>query len=508
MAIDASIAVGQQAPNMLQSLMGATQLKGQMLQQNQLTQQMNANRAVSSAYQQSTNPQTGEVDQGKLLGLISQDPNAAYNLPQVQGQIMEQRNKQMEFDKNQFDLAAKRTDKLKNSFGTLMNKPDLSAADFMSLGGAMVKDGLATPEQAVRYLQSMPQDPAQMPGWAKQMYMQSLNDDAQLKAMMPQTQVVNNGGVNSIVAIDPMTGQPRITGTIQNSMDPNTASSPVPAFDRRTGAPINMTREQFQQQANGMQQPGSTLGLPGTGSNGRYPGQQPQGGMGQGPAVGVQTGPSLGQAAAAETVGKGSAEGALNLQNQAESSPQRVYFLQDMMANLPKFDSGPTADWTAKAKALAMQLAPGTAEKMGIDPQSIASKEEFAKFATNLAINSTSGMGSGTDSKLAAAVAGNPNASLSKLGNEQIMKVLIGTERATQAKNNAWQNAGVDPAQYGKWSAQWNKEIDPRVFVTPELTQEERSKMYNGLKPADQKKFLDSYRTAIDAGIIQRPAKE
>ena len=502
MAIDASIAAGGNQPNILQSLLGATQLKGAMLNQQQLTQQMGANKAISSAYQQATDPATGQVDQNKLLGLISQDPNAAYNMPQVQSQILEQRNKALEFDKNKFDLAMKQNTYFKNQFAPLANAENVSLEDLSRIGAGAVKDGLLPVEEIVRKMQDIPNDPAGRKAWVKNFYLQSLDNASQLEAMMPKTQVLNTGGQQQILNIDPLTGKPVIAAALQNSMDPNTASAPMPVFNPQTGAMENITRQQF---ANGSA-PGQPQGqIPSGGGQGRYPG----GGQGQPmqPQT-FQAGPSLGQAAAAETVGKGSGDQVLQLQNQAEGSPQRVYFMQDMLANLKNFESGPTADWTAKANAWALQLAPGMAAKMGVDPEAVKSKEEFAKFATNLAINSTSGLGAGTDSKLAAAVAGNPSASLSKLGNEQIMKVLIGTERAIQAKNAAWQGAGVDPAQYGKWSAQWNKEIDPRVFVTPELTQEERSKMYNGLKPADQKRFLDSYRTAIDAGIIQRPAKQ
>lgn len=504
MAIDASIASGGNQPNMLQTLLGATQLKGAMLQQQQLSQQMGANKATSAAMQQAYDPATGRIDTNKLTAILSQDPVAAYNLPTVQGQILDQQNKQLEFDKNKFDLAMKQTSYLKNQFAPLVQNGAVTGEDLARIGAGMVKDGLVPVEDVVRQMRDVPNTPDGRMQWVREKYLQSLSNEAQLQAMMPRTQVVNTGGQQQILNIDPLTGKPTLAAGLQNTMDPNTATSPVAAYDRATGAPINLTREQFANQAQGM------LSAIGGGGNGRYPGA---GGAQQvatigSPAIGVQAGPSLGQAAAAETIGKGSAEGALALQNQAEGSPQRVYFLQDMASQLKNFSSGPTADWTAKANALALQLAPGMAAKIGIDPQSVASKEEFAKFATNLAINSSAGLGAGTDSKLATAVAGNPNASLSKMGNEQIMKVLIGTERATQAKNLAWQNAGVGPEQYGKWSAQWNKEIDPRVFVTPEMTQEERSKMYNGLKPADQKRFLDSYRTAIDAGIIQRPAKE
>lgn len=494
MAIDASIAAGQ-APNMLQTLLGATQLKGAQLQQQQLSQQMGANKATSAAYQQAYDPATGRVDNNKLFSLLAQDPNAAYNLPTVQGQVLEQQNKQLEYDKNKFDLGMKQNNYFKNQFGALLKNPEITGADLARIGAGLVKDGLVPVEEVIRGMQNIPDTPEGRKQWVSERYQQSLDADSQLKLLLPQTQVLNTGGQQQIIAIDPMTGQPRVTGAVQNTMDPNTASAPVAAFDPNTGAPINITRQQFQDQAGGMAQP--QMGLPGTGMNGRYPGTTAP--------AGVQTGPSLGQAAAAETVGKGSADAVLNLQNQAEGSPQRVYFLQDMLTNLPKFDSGPTADWTAKANALALQLAPGMSARLGIDPQSVASKEEFAKFATNLAINSSSGLGAGTDSKLAAAVAGNPNASLSKLGNEQIMKVLIGTERATQAKNEAWQNSGEQPQNYGKWAAQWNKDVDPRVFVAPELTQEERAKMFKGLSEKDKATFSRSYNNAVRSGIIQRP---
>ena len=499
MAIDASIALGGQQLNPLQTLLGATQLKGAMLNQQQLTQQMNANKAISGYYQQSTDPVTGRVDQNKLLGLISQDPTAAYNLPVVQGQILEQQNKQLEFDKNKYELATKQNGYFKNQFAPLLEKGEISLADLSRIGAGAVKDGLLPVEDIVRRMRDIPNTPEGRKEWVKTMYLQSLDNEAQLKAILPQTQILNTGGQQQVLNIDPLTGQPRIAASLQNTLSPEAAARPVQAFDPRTGAPINLTTEQFVNQAGGGQ---PQLGLPGTGANGRY--QAPQQMLGA-QAQGVQTGPALGAAAAAETMGKGAAEGAIGLQQSAETSPQRVYFLQDMLSNLGKFESGPNADWSAKAQALALQLAPGVAAKMGVDPQSVASKEEFSKFATNLAVNMVSGMSGGTDQKLAAAVAGNPNASLSKLGNEQIMKVLIGTERATQAKNLAWQNSGEAPQNYGKWSAQWNKEVDPRVFVAPELTQAERAKMFKGLSDKDKATFSRSYNDAVRNGIIQRP---
>lgn len=500
MAIDASIAAGQPAQNILQSLAGATAVKGQMLQQNQLTQQMAANKATSAAMQQAYDPATGRVDTNKLAAIMSQDPAAAYNLLPTQNAILENQQKQVGIDTANFDLGLKRNNYFVNQFAGLASKPNPTPDDVLQVAVGAVKQGLLPPDEVVRQLQNAPKDPAQIQAWAQQNLRQSMINASQYAGVLPQNSFQDLGGQKVAVSVDPMTGKVTPMAQLNNTMSPGDAATPVPVFNPSTGAMELVSKAQFA----GGAAPGAAQ-VPTGGGEGRYPGASASPPLNQ-PRT-FQSGPSLGQAAAAETVGKGAGEGVLSLQNQAEGSPQRVYFLQDMLANLPKFDSGPTADWTAKANALALQLAPGMAARMGVDPQSVASKEEFAKFATNLAINSSSGLGAGTDSKLAAAVAGNPNASLSKLGNEQIMKVLIGTERATQAKNEAWQNAGVGPEQYGKWSAQWNKDIDPRVFVTPELTQEERSKMYNGLKPADQKRFLDSYRTAVDSGLIQRPPK-
>lgn len=497
MAIDPSIAAGQ-APNgnLLQTLAGVTQLRG-------VQQQQQANVAASRAYREATDPVTGQIDYNRLTSLLSQG-DAAYNLPQIQGQVNEARNSQLTFDKNTLELAQKRIGMLSNGFGGLIASGNITPQSVMQIASQGIRQGLFTPDEAVSFTADMPTDPAQLQGWAKQKWLGFSDNADKLKTLMPQTQILNTGGQQQVLAIDPLTGRPTTTGVAQNTLSPEAAARPVAAYDERTGKPINIPTSEFVKQSGG--QPGSTVGLPGTGTNGRYPSQQP-GGVSQAPSMGVQSGPALGQTAAAEAVGKVTGEQAGRLQSAAEGSQQRVYFLQDMMMNLPKFDSGPTADWTAKAKALALQLAPETAQKLGVDPQSVASKEEFAKFATNLAINTASGLGGGTDAQLAAAISGNPSAHLSQLGNEQIMKVLIGTERATQAKNAAWQSRdpSIPDAGYGKWSSKWNSEIDPRVFVTPEMSQAEVSKMYKGLKPADQARFKTSLRTAIDAGIIPNP---
>jgi hypothetical protein len=502
MAIDPSIVAGQAPQNPLQAIGSAVGLRGQMLQQQMMQQQMGANQATSQAMQQAYDPATGRIDTNKLAAIMSQDPKAAYNLLPTQNAILENQQKQLGIDTGQFDLALKRNNYLQGAMAPLANKANVTQQDFINVAADMVKNGLIPPDMAVKQLTGLPSDPQALQATAKQMFFQSQDAAGRLQMLMPQTGVLNNGQSNYFTSRDPMTGAVTINGQIANQMTPGEAASPVAGFDPRTNTPINMTTAQFAAQAQG-QQPGQ--GMPG--GNGRYPGNAPQGQAPGGmPPMGVPTGPALGAAGAAEVMGKGSAEDALNLQRQASGAPDRVRFLQDMTADLNHFESGPAADWTAKAGALVQQLAPGMAASVGIDPQSIASKESFTKFAAQLAQRSAQTLGGGTDAQLANAVAGNPHADLSKMGLQQIMQVLIGTERATQAKNLAFKQSGLPAQAYGDWEAKaWNSQVDPRVFVTPEMTQAQRAAMYDGLKPAEQQKFMDSYRTAIQAGIIQRP---
>jgi hypothetical protein len=508
MAIDASIAQGQapQAPGQfIQNMVG---LKGQMIQQNQLTQQMGANQATSQAIQQSTDPTTGRIDTNKLSAIMSQDPRAAYNLLPTQNQILENQQKQLGLDTSQFDLALKRNTYLQGAIGGLLNKPEISQNDFYGIAADAVKNGLLPADVAAKQLSGLPSDPKTLREKAQQMFFQAQDTAGKLQMMMPQNQVIDTGGTKQFVAVDPRTGNPMLTGQIQNTMAPGDANSMVQVYNPQTQSMVMVTKAQAAQMANGGgqgQQDPSTLGLPGTGANGRYPQQQTMPGI---PGGGLSAGPSLGAGAAADVTAAGSAKNALSLQANAEGSPQRVMFLQNMAKELTNFNAGPAADWTAKAKALALQTFPGMAVASGIDPSTVASKEEFTKYATNLAMNSAAGLGGGTDSQLATAISGNPHAELSSLGNAQIIQVLTGIERGTQAKNMAWQNSGVPPEQYGKWSAQWAKQVDPRVFVAPEMSQEDRAKMYNALKPADQERFMQSYRTAIQSGIIQRPTQQ
>jgi hypothetical protein len=491
MAIDPSIAYGaSQQPNLLQTLGGVTALRGQIAQQQ-------ANLAASQAYKQATDPNTGQIDYGALTAALSQGP-AAYNLPQIQAQVNEARNSALNFDKGKLELAQKRTDLLSGGFGGLLASGNVTPQAVQSIAINGIKSGLFTSDDAVNFMADMPTDPAQLQNWVKQKYVGFSTDADRLKTLMPQTQVINNGGSQQIMAIDPLTGQPRLTGVVPNTLTPGQQVENVQVYDPATQTMRTITKAQQ------LQMQGDQGGIAPTGA-------VPQsGGLGTGRinlaptgAPGLQIAPALGAQAAAEVTGKGSADAALALQGAADAATPAIYQLQNMRGALTDINTGPNADWQGKAAALALQVSPEMAKKIGIDPQKVASLEEFKKYSTQLAQNLAAQLGQGTNEKLASAVAANPSAGLSKLGNQQIIDVLIATQRGIQAKNLAWQQSGLPPEQYNKFSTQFNKDIDPRVFAVRDMTPEQAYKMLDSLTPREQAEFKLSLGKARAQGLLQ-----
>jgi hypothetical protein len=490
MAIDPSIALSANSGggNLLQTLAGATQLKG-------VRQQQQANIAASQAYKDATSPD-GTIDYGKLTAALSQGP-AAYNLPQIQAQVNEARNSALNYDKGKLEMAQKRTDLLSGGFGGLLASGNITPQAVMQIASQGIRQGLFTPEDAVSFTSDMPTDPSQLQAWAKQKYVGFSTDADRLKTLMPQTQTINTGAQQVVSAFDPLTGAPTGQNTVfNNQMSPEAASQPTQVFDPASGTMRNVTRQQFADMAGGAQgQPGGMPRQGGDLGTGRL---QP---ITQAP--GLQAAPALGAQEAAQAIGKGAAEASLSLQAQADSAPQSIYQFQNMREKLADINTGPGTDWRNTAAAFVTGINPDIAAKIGIDPQKIASAEEFKKYATQATQATLAGLGEGTDLKLASAAAANPGTQLSKLGNQQLIDVLIAGQRAILAKNQAWQSSGLPPEQYNKFSTQWSRDIDPRVFVAQDMDQAARYKMFDSLPKRDQEAFKQSWVKARAAGYVQ-----
>lgn len=503
MAIDASIAAGQAPGSLLQTLAGATALKGQI-------QQQQANTAASAAYKQATDPATGKVDFGALQAALAQGPGA-YNLPQIMNQLQQTKNAGQQFDQGQLEMGLKRQTALANGLGGLISTNNLTPQGLMSVGVQAIKGGIATPQQVSDFLAGAPTDPAQLPAWIQQQHVAASSNIEALQAYQPKTQVLDNGAYQSILSIDPRTGQPVQGGqstVVQNQMAPGDAQSPMQVFNPATNAMEFKTKAQIAAAAQGqgqMQQP-QTPYTPDTsggsmGSGRLQPITQPpaQGG-------GLQAAPALGTAEAAGVLGRGQGEDIMALRKQADSAQQAVYQYQNMRSALADINTGPGADMRNQAAAFATMISPDIAQRFGLDPQKIASQEEFHKFATQATQATLAGLGAGTSDLLASSVAANPNTQLTKLGNLQILDVLQAGQQALIAKNQAWQDAaarGKQPSEFNKFSTDWVKDIDPRVFTAQNMDNAHVQKMVESLSPKEQQRFAESWMKASQAGYVK-----
>ena len=480
MPLDTSIPLQVAAPqNPLQALQGSAGLLNNLLQGRALGQQIQANQAASNAFKEATDPTTGQTDYGKVSAILSQGPGA-YNLPQIQGQILDQQKKRQDLTASQWELAYKQNDSVRQALGGLLATPNFTQDDVLRTANGLISSGAISRDQAMQAFASMPNDPAQLRNWVIQ-HAAAADKGAQLiAAIKPQVQTIDTGGQVNIVPLNPMTGAPvgQVT-TLQKNLTPEAAAQRVQTFQ------------------NG--QPGSVpMGslVPGTPGYAAAPG----GNGGQGGFL--PTGPAMGVQAGADVAGKNSAEAANALASTAEGAPTRIYQLQTALQALQGIKTGPGQEQWNQFKTAVSNL-PGVGGV--IDTSKVKDFDEFKKVMTQYALQQSGAAGAGTDAKLAAAISGNPNAGISGLANDQILRMNIGLESLQQAKNQAWQQSGMQPSDYQKWSAQWNANVDPRVFVASQMSDGDLQKMYKGLSPADKQKFNQTWAIAEKAGWLTPP---
>jgi hypothetical protein len=464
MPLDPSIPLQVQTPSpfaaLQQPIQTAATLQG--LRQNQT--RLNANQAISDAYRQSVDPNTGEVDFGKLQALASQNGAGAF-LPEFMGQIATQRNSQLQYETGQLEQALKQQQALRSTVGSVALDPNLGKTDMsqhiaQQIVG-LVQSGVLPQAMAIRELKSIPGDPALQAAWVRTHLMNSLSGEAKIKALMPQVQAINTGGATNVVAINPMTGEPTVTGTMQNTVSPDTLVQNVETIDPVTGRRYAITKGQ---QLAGQ---GGSGGAPqGQGYNGRYQ----QGGVPGG--ILTSLGPS--EQSALTSQGTTSNTAAQDLHNAAADVPMRLNLLQQARDSLAGINTGPGSDWRNTAKSFFNALAPDMAKKIGWTGD-VQNYDEFKKILTNYASSVSGSLGSGTDARLNAAITGNANPNISKLANEDILAKTMAAEKMRAAQDYAFQNSGLTTDKFNQWQSQWNKAVNPDAFVYASMSPEQRA---------------------------------
>lgn len=487
MPVDTSIYTAVQ-PKPLNPLttFGSVANTANAMNQNRLFQQtFKARKAIGQAYQNAIDPTTGQLDTNKLLGSVAADPNAGFMAGEVAAQALARKQAELGIQKDQLDLANKHLTNMNNRIGSLLAMPNVTQKQVISSVGDAIAEGAITPKIAAQELASMPNDPAQLKGWLTEHLVRNLDSQQKVQALYGQIQSVDTGGQVNILAASPITGA-RSLGTIEKTMSPGEAATPVPVFNAGSNQPALISKGQFANATNGQisaaKENGSALSGPG-----------------------IPAGPPLGAQAAAEVTGRESAQQGINLQQAADAVPQKKAILGNLDAALGNFTSGAAADWKLVGKKFA-----NAANPFGntFNPKTIASQEEFNKQATMLAQQQFQTLGgTGTDMKLGSTMHTSPNELLSNLGNHEIIALLKGNEDAIRAKNEAWQQwqQAHGSQSYGQFQTQFNKEYDPRVFQAQYLDAEGKQGLLKGMTKAEQTQFRNAYNTAVEKGWIPDP---
>ena len=470
-----------QQPNVLNTLGAAAGIQN-TLNQNRLFQQMfNTNLAVSNIYKQAIKPD-GTIDQDKLTQLLKTDPNASYGLPQAYQGSQEAQQRNLNISQAQIDLARQNNQTLTGYLGPLASNKNVTPSDVYSAASMAVTRGHVNPDIISKYLADMPQQGgAPLQAWLQGHLLQAMTNEQQFSAMNPTPTMVQ-------------TPQGQIPYSMPQVGTPHPVGAMIPNVPGPTTQKYNPVTHQME-----------------------YVGNLPNGGMdapdnqsgGQGGNIGLTPGtpaaPPLGAETVSNTTQGGSASAWNSLKNDQGNVAARLFQLDKALTSVQGAQTGPGSESLQNARSFLLTLAPNVAKGIGlVDPNQIKDYDEANKYLTAYAISQSAQLGQGTNEKLASAITANASTHISNLAAQDVIKANIALERMKQAQALAFKNSGGDAnaGNFSDWQLDFNKNTDPRAFLIDKLSPQDRSKMINGMKPAEQKKFLNSVRLGINTGVL------
>jgi hypothetical protein len=495
MPLDTSIALNASAPapiNPLQQALQVAQYRAYNANGLAAQQGLDANRAISRAYQQATDPTTGQVDNNKLMALISQDPSAGFKMGDVVQGINTQRQQQqtlargdIALNNDQRDNYASGTKFLTQQMATVDPKDPNAAKKIIDIGTAAVQQGHIPAAMFKSVVAQFPDDASQWPQFIQKRLASFQDPGAQLGSITPQTGSVNTGGGTQFTNTDRLTGKVTPTTFIANTVSPETAAQQVSVTDPDGTKRLVPMSSVLQRQGMGGVLP--QQGAPQAVGSGRY-----QGGDGS-----FQTAPAAGVVDANQKANAAGGDILVSDQQSNAQSGSRINMLQSAGDALAKAQTGTGAD--------KLQAIKGVVAMLGGPADAAADYDKANKYLTQYAQQKAAGMGGGTDAQLAATVSGNASTKISNLAAQDVVKVNMGLERMEQARMKAWESANLPPSDYAKWKSQFGSTMDPRVFVADQIDPSKVQGMVKKMNPKEQATFRTQYNWAVQNGFINGP---
>jgi hypothetical protein len=527
MPVDTSFYPSPQAPNTVGQLSQDAALINAFNQNRLFQQQFAARQAIGPIYQQSINPQTGELDTNKLLSLAAQDPRVAFMAGDLAQQALARQQAQLGIATGQQALAQKRFGAANQVLGSLLanvdDKGNLQSTPKDAIGAIsnLYRTGQLPPDQAMTWINQVEKsasDPAAFREFLTQAQLQSMSPETRGQAVFGTPQTFDTGSQLLPGTISPVSGV-HIFGNLSKQLSPEAAApyqlgatpyqraglalqgADVVPIPTQTGT-IYATKASLAGMA-----PGGPMGSAGAPQNpltGAPAGSQSM----TGPTTpkGALSAVPYGAAEAGKEVGQGSGEALNTMTNDVAGAPTRLFQLQQALSALKQTGTGyGTAGRNAVLGFITALPGARDSDVKALQEMKDSNRfyDEANKYLTQYAMNQSSILGQGTDEKLATALSGNASTHINNLAAQDVVKANMGLERYKQAMAAAWNASGQPPQDFNKWRTDFARSVDVRTFVWPLLDARARTEAVKSMTPAEKQTLQSNLTWAQQNGFLQ-----
>jgi hypothetical protein len=446
----------------------------------------------------------------EMLGQVQALKNAQATNKLLQ---LQEQTGQVGLNQVKIDQAHQMFGRLSNFLGSLAQDPRISTPQGHDiLVGATqqaIKQGWITPEIAKVEIENMPSDPAQLPQYLQNLNTRVLEGQQKFGEIYGTPTMINNGSQQVPATVSPITGVRQIGAPIQTTLSPSERADLVPTVNGQ-GQTVLQPKANILTQA-GMNpmtavpqtapsSPANRLIVPTLEEVQSPSPQNAPSGPAQPTGGGVVASPPAGQIEAqTRTAAAGADQYAQDTARERnfQSDIVPLQKAREALVRLGTTGTGPGTEQINEVKSFLVSQGI-------INPdQNIKDFDEARKYLTQFA---RSAGDTGTNDKLAAAFAGNPNVGISNAASVDVLKTAMSLRRMQNAQVRAFESSGQSPAGYGQWATKFNATQDPVAYGIDLMSPAERAKYYKGLSEPDKSKFIDSLNTATGLGLITPPS--
>lgn len=235
MPIDTNLALGvrpAQIPDPLEGYGRAVQLSSLLQQQDfqgmqmrEAQRKLEGDRAAEEAYREALNPETGQIDQNRLLSSLAQRGQGS-RIPGVQKTLLDAEAARLgvkktaaEISAKEYETASKQFAGLNNMLGGLLSRPSVTHDDVIQGVAGLVQSGLLTQQAGQQAIAQLPGNVQMLRPWLQQRAFETVEAGKRLELLAPRRERVDTGGQIVFPDMNPFTN-PNGPAPIPKEMTP------------------------------------------------------------------------------------------------------------------------------------------------------------------------------------------------------------------------------------------------------------------------------------------------